>query len=65
MTVIHRREKVVLCLHVKAASEDVHEVAISCDVVRGEDLMLEEVLIKFLMSVWSEMVDLGGDHEEE
>lgn len=65
MAVIHRREQMVLDLHVETAREDVHKITAGCNIMRGDDLVLEVVLIEFFNSIRRQVVDLSGYHEKQ
>jgi hypothetical protein len=53
----------MLDLHVKTTSQQEHQVAISSDVMRSDDLMREKVLVELLCVMRGQVIDLRGDHE--
>ena len=63
VAVVDRWEQMMLDLHVKTTSQKVDQVAVSCDVMRCDDLVCEEVLVELLGVMRVQVVDLGGDHE--
>ena len=52
MAMVHTREQVMLHLKVKAPCEKIDQKAVDSDIVRCHNLMLKEVLVELLCSVW-------------
>jgi hypothetical protein len=63
VAVIYAGEQVMLDLHIQPSSEEEDEVVISGDIVRGENLMNEEVVRELFVRVWRQVIDLTRDHE--
>ena len=63
VAVVHRGEQVVLDLHVQPACQQEHKVVVGGDVVRGDDLVFEEVLVELVRVVRGQVIDLAGYHE--
>lgn len=53
----------MLYLHVQAACEQEHQVIIGGNIMRGDNLVFEEVLIELLGCVRGQVIYLRGDHE--
>lgn len=53
----------VLDLHVQSACQQEHKVVISGDIVGGDDLVFEEILVELLGVVWGQVIDLARYHE--
>lgn len=65
VAMVHAWEQVMFDLHVQTASEHGHQIVISGDVMGGEDLVNEEVLVELLMIVRSEVIYLTRDHKAD
>ena len=65
VAVVKTGEQVVLYLHIQASCEPEHEPVVRGNIVGGEDLVFEKVLVKLFMAVGSEMIDLARYHKAE
>lgn len=53
----------VLDLHVQPASQQEHKVVVGSNIVGGDDLVFEEVLVELVRVVRCQVIDLAGNHE--